>query len=87
MAFGQPGVAPPKSNLPKKGRSKSRKYVMLWCYREDDSSDDSALYEEEVNSTNVSYAANALLKILNDGVKEEEKLRPPDINIIECRIA
>jgi len=87
MPFGQPGVAPPKSTLPKKGKSKGRPYVILWCYREDDSNDINTLYSEELKSTNIMSAVTALLKILNDGASADEKLRKSDINVIECRIA
>jgi len=86
MPFGQPGVAPPKSNLPKKGKSKSRRYHILWCYREEDSNDTDILYEEDVKSTNVMSAITALLKVLNADVGPDEKLRKSDINIIECQI-
>jgi hypothetical protein len=80
----EPGTSPPRSTLPKKGKSKSRRYQILWCYREDDSNRDEELYKEEIRSTNVLSAITALVRMLNED-DSGEKLRKADINVIECR--
>ncbi len=73
---------------PKKGKSRSRRYHMRWCYREEPSNDDNGLYSTEVKSTNVQSARTSLLKVLNDGVERgtPDFLRPTDIVIVEARV-
>ena len=78
------GTAVKRAPLPKKGKSRSRRYAVSWAYREEPTNDDNALYVNEVKSTNIQSAVTALLRSMNDG--EEEKLRKSDIVVVEVRI-
>jgi hypothetical protein len=68
----QPGQAPPRSNLPPKGASKSRRYAVAWVPRKQDSKDETGWYWEEVKSTNCQSATNALLKKLREKYDKPE---------------
>ena len=90
MPFPSAGTAP-KKVLPKKGKSRSRRYEVWWCYREEPSNDDSTLYVAEVKSTNVQSVRTALLRALNtdakgNPVKEKDKLRGTDVVLIQARV-
>lgn len=73
---------------PKKGKSRSRRYHMVWCYREEPSNDDSTLYNTEVRSTNIGSAVTSLLKYLNEGRErtDPEFLRKSDLVVVEARV-
>lgn len=73
-----------RNRPPKKGKSKARRYLMVWCYREEDSNNMDEMNTEEVRSTNVNSAQTALLKALNEG--EEDKLKKSDIVVVDARV-
>ena len=74
--------------LPKKGKSRTRRYDVAWVYREDPSNVDEELFRTEVRSTNIQSAVTALLRVLNDGVPRDDDafLRKTHIVVVEARV-
>ena len=72
----------------KKGKSKSRRLAVTWCYREEDSNEVEGMHLTEVKSTNIQSAVTALLRQLNDGIERgtAEFLRKSDLVVVEVRI-
>lgn len=72
----------------KKGKSKSRRLAVTWCYREEDSNDTDLMHLAEVRSTNIGSAVTALVRKLNEGVERgtDDFLRKSDLVVVEVRI-
>lgn len=85
MAFPPAGE---RTQPAKKGKSKSRRYHMVWCYREEDSNDMDLMNHQEAKSTNINSATTSLLKILNEGVDRTDPdfLKKSDIVVVQARV-
>lgn len=72
----------------KKGKSKSRRLAVTWCYRDEDSNDTDLMHVNEVKSTNIGSAVTALLRTLNEGIERgaEDFLKKSDLVVVEVRI-
>lgn len=83
-----PAANPDAPKAPPKGKSRSRRLGIAWCYREEDSNDDAQLYRNEVKSTNVGSAVTALLRLLNQGIERDdpEYLKKSGIVVVEVRV-